>query len=191
MKNQVAWITRWATWSWSNCDKLRRLCIEHVSLQFLAPTWWRYDGFEALMTPYYRATFQSRWRRHWHNNGNKTMQDAVDTKRGAKKRGDHPSMLGWWQNDEIFRASQVAIGWTETYVKYFDYLATVDTKHDAPHRQRNRYEIMIFMMSYGPNPWSKTIVEKRRLQASTSALMCLQEEQGKSMPHIPMHMTTR
>ena len=80
------------------------------------------------------------------------MQDAVDTKRGAKKRGDHPSMLSWWQNDEIFRASQVAIGWTETYVKYFDYLATVDTKHDAPHRQRNRYEIMIFMMSYGPNP---------------------------------------
>ena len=41
-------------------------------------------------------------------------------------------------------APQLAIGWTETYVKYLDHLTTVDIKHDAPHRQRNRNDNMIF-----------------------------------------------
>ena len=76
--------------------------------------------FEALATPYDRATFQSRGRKNGHNQLHEDHARAVDAKRGAMKRGDHPSILSRWQNDEKNRASQVAIGWTETYVKYFD-----------------------------------------------------------------------
>ena len=57
-------------------------------------------SFEALMTPYYRATLQSRGRKHRQNQWHKDNAKAVDTKRGAKKRNDHPSTLSRWQNDE-------------------------------------------------------------------------------------------
>ena len=76
--------------------------------------------FEALTAPYYRATFQLRGRKNGHNQWRKDHARAVDAKRGAMKRGDHPLILSTLQNDEIYRTSQVAIGWTETYVKYLD-----------------------------------------------------------------------
>ena len=86
--------------------------------------------FEALITPYCRATLQSPGRKHGHNRWQKDHAPAFDAKRGAKKRGDHPSILSRWQ---------VAIVWIETYVKYLDYITTIDIKHDSPHRHRNRY----------------------------------------------------
>ena len=147
--------------------------------------------FEALITPYYGATLQSRGRKLGHNQGHKDHAKAADAQRGAKKPGDHPSILSRWQNDEIYRASQVAIGWTETYVKYLDNLTTVDIKHDAPHRQRFRCENMILMRSDDPNSQAVQLWEREDYKTSTSALMCLQQVQGKGMPHIPMHMTTR
>ena len=51
--------------------------------------------FEALIPPYYRATLQSREKKkkHGHNQWQKDHAKAVDAKRGAKKRGDHPSTL--------------------------------------------------------------------------------------------------
>ena len=86
--------------------------IEHVSMWRLAPTQSRYYEqnrvtFAALKTPYYRATIiLSRGRKHGHNHWQKKDHaKAVDAKRGAKKRGDHPSQLSRWQNDEKHRAS--------------------------------------------------------------------------------------
>ena len=113
-------------------------CLKHVPEGLnmcLCGVWFRLNQdmmdrikarFEALITTYYRAKFHSRGKRHGHNQWQKYHQKAADAKRGAKKRGDRPSIVSRWQNDEIFRASQVAIGWTETYVKYLDYLTTVD-----------------------------------------------------------------
>ena len=88
----------------------------------------------------------------------------MDAMRRAQKRGDHPSLLSRWQNDEIHRTSQLAIGWTETYVKYLDYLTTVDISQKVCHRKRNRYANMIFMRNDDPKSPSRTTVEKRRLQ---------------------------
>ena len=137
--------------------------------------------FEALIAPHCRAKFRSRGKRHGHNQWQKDHAKAVD----------HPPTLSRWQNDEIFRASQVATGWTETYVKYFDYFTTVDIKHDAPHRQRNRYENMIFMRSDDPYSQAGPLWTREDYKTITSALMCLQQEQGKGMPHIPMPVRTR
>ena len=84
----------------------------------------------------------------------------------------------------------MAIRWTETYVKYLDYI-TVDIKHDAPHRQRNLSANMIFMRSDDPNPNAGLLWKKEDYKTSTSALMCLQQEEGNGVPHIPIQMTTK
>ena len=49
--------------------------------------------FEALITPYYRAKLHSRGKRHGHNLWQKDNAKAMGVMRGAKKRGDHPSIL--------------------------------------------------------------------------------------------------
>ena len=147
--------------------------------------------FAAPITPYRRARIQARGRKHGHNHWQRDHAEAVHTKRGAKKRNNHPSILSRWQHDEIYRASKVAIGWTETYVKHLDCLTAVDIKHDAPHRQRNGYEKMIFMRCDDPNPQAGPLWKREDYKTSTSALMCLQQEQGKCVPHIPIQIKTR
>ena len=62
----------------------------------------------------------------------------MDAKRGALKRGKYTSILDRWQNDEVYRESQLVHGWTEEWVKYFDYISKIDVSHDAPYRQRLR-----------------------------------------------------
>ena len=125
-------------------------------------------------------------------NGDKTMQRPQTQNEEQKKRGNHPSILSRWQNDEIWRASHLAIGWPETYVKYLDYITTVDIKHDAPHRQRYRYENRIFMRSDDPKLQAGPLWKREDdYKTSTVALMCLQQEQGKVVPHIPIQVRTR
>ena len=66
----------------------------------------------------------------------------MDARRGATKNSRKiTSILDQWQNDEIYRASQLMHGWKEEYVKYPDYISQIDISHDAPYKQRNRYEV--------------------------------------------------
>ena len=148
-----------------------------------------------MITPYYRATLQSRGRKHGHNQWQKDHAKNVDQNEEQRKVITIPRYSADGRTATnilyVYRASHVAIGWTETYVKYIDYLTTVDIKHDAPHRQRNRYENMIFTISDDPNSLAGPLWKREDYKTSTSALMCLQQEQGKGVPHIPMHMRTR
>ena len=50
---------------------------------------------------------------------------------------------------------------------------------------------MMFMRSDDPNPRAGPLWKRDDHKTSTSALMCLQQEQGKGVPHIPMQMRTR
>ena len=106
-------------------------------------------------------------------------------------RSNHPSILSRWQKGEIYRASQGAIGWTGAYVKYLDFLTTVDIMQEAPYRKRYRYENMIFMRRDHPNPQAGPLWKREDFKTSASALMCLQQEQGKCVPHIPIQVRTR
>ena len=47
------------------------------------------------------------------------------------------------------------------------------------------------MRSDDPNPQAGPLWKREDYKTSTSALMCVQQEQGKGVPHIPMHMSTR
>ena len=85
----------------------------------------------------------------------------MDAERGALKRGKYTSVIDRWQNDEVYRVSQLAHqktvaqiqldigpmtertsqlvqGWTEEYVKYLDYISKIDISHDARYNQRIR-----------------------------------------------------
>ena len=56
---------------------------------------------------------------------------------------------------------------------------------------RHRYENMIFMRSDDPNPQAGSLWKIQDYKTSTGALMCLQQEQGKGVPPIPILMRTR
>ena len=78
-------------------------------------------AFAALKTPYCRTAITlSSGEKSGHNQWQVDHLKAMDAKGGATKRRDDTSVLSRWQNDEMYRASHLAHGWTETYVKYLD-----------------------------------------------------------------------
>ena len=66
----------------------------------------------------------------------------MDAARGANTNG-HDTITIRWQEDEKYRKSQFAHGWTEEQCKYLDYLRTIDIESTATWRQRHRYESAI------------------------------------------------
>ena len=83
------------------------------------------------------------------------MADGSSKSHGCKKRSTethkYTSTVDRWQNDEVYRASQLVHGWTEEWVKYLDYISKIDISHDAPYRQRLRYESTIYMRGVDSN----------------------------------------
>ena len=124
---------------------------------------------------------------------NERTQPMADgsSRRGATKRHEYTSILDRWQNDEIYRASQLAHGWTETSVKYLDYISKIDISHEAPYRQRLRYESTLFMSGVDSNKQAGPLCQRPDCKSSADALVSLQPAQGKGVPHIPMHWRTR
>ena len=103
-------------------------------------------AFAALKTLHYRTTvILSRGRKSGHNQWKMDHQKAMDASRGATKRHEYTSLRDRWQNDEMYRASRLVHGWTEEWVKYLDYISKIDISHEAPYRQRLRYESTLYM----------------------------------------------
>ena len=50
-------------------------------------------------------------------------QKAMYQKEGALKRCKYTSTMDRWQNDEVYRESQLVHGWTEEWLKCFDYIS--------------------------------------------------------------------
>ena len=109
-------------------------------------------AFAALKTPYYRTAITlSSGKKSGHNQWQMDHLKAMDAKRGATQRRDDTSVLSRWQNDEIYRASHLAHGWTETYVKYLDCISQIDISREAPHRQQHRCESTLYMRGVDSN----------------------------------------
>ena len=99
---------------------------------------------KTLIVPHYVARInrstsnkcgESQWQRyHW---------KAKDATRAASKSGKSTITIRW-QDDEQYRESQKAHGWTEEYCKYLDYLKTIDViLTTRPCAQRHRYDSTI------------------------------------------------
>ena len=84
-----------------------------------------------------------------------------------------------WQNDEIYRASQLVHGWTEEYAKYLDYISQIDISHEAPNKQRSRYENTLFMRGVDSNKQAGPLCQRPDYKSSAHALVSIQREQGK------------
>ena len=115
-----------------------------------------------------------------------------DARRGTTtNRRKFTSILDRWQNDEIYRDSQLVHGWTEEYVKYLDYISKIDISYDARYNHRNRYENSLFMRGVDSNRQAGPLCQRPDYKSSASALVSLQRAQGKGVPHIPMNLRTR
>ena len=102
----------------------------------------------ALNTPYCSASIIiSRGKIKW----SPPMATRSSNKsHGCIKKSKCTSILDRWQNDEVYRASQLVYGWTDAWVKYLDYISKIDISHDAPYRQRLRYESTVYMRGVDP-----------------------------------------
>ena len=69
----------------------------------------------------------------------------MDTQRGAWKHNED-SIVIKWQEDEKYRSSEKANGWTEEYCRYLDHLPTIDISHTAPWHQKYWYESTTALM---------------------------------------------
>ena len=56
-----------------------------------------------------------------------------------------------WQNDEIYRKSQLAHGWSDAWVRYLDHIVHFNICHNAPQPQRERYVNLIHLRSVDGN----------------------------------------
>ena len=124
---------------------------EHVSMRRMASTQSKYDGpnqssFCSVESSFltYRSNSVKREKERTQPVPGKIIKKAMDARRGATKRHEYTSTLDRWQNDEIYRASQLVHGWTEEWVKYLDYISKIDISHEAPYRQRLRYESTLY-----------------------------------------------
>ena len=115
----------------------------------------------------------------------------MNARRGATKRHEDTSALDRWQKDEIYRACHLVHGWTEEWVKYLDYISKIDISHEAPYRQRRRYESTVLVRRVDSNKQAGPLCQRPDYKSSANALVSLQGAQGKGVPQIPMHLRTR
>ena len=96
-----------------------------------------------------------------------------------------------WQNDEVYRESQLVHGWTDEWVKYLDCISEIDISHNALYRQRLRYENTVYMRGVDSNKQAGPLCQRPEYESSADALVSLQRARGKGVPQIPIHLRTR
>ena len=100
------------------------MCLRGV---WLRPNQSTMDRFRAAFAALTSTTItMSRWTKRGHNQWQMDHQKAMDARSWAATRHEYTSFLDRWQNDEIYRASELAHGWTETWVKHLDYISKID-----------------------------------------------------------------
>ena len=149
------------------------------------------EAFAALKTLYYR-TRDAIWRgmKSGHNPWQKDHHTAMDAKRRVQKRGKYTSIMDRWQNDEVYRESQLVHGWTD-WVKYLDYISEIDISHNAPYRQRLRFENTVYMRGVDSNEQAGPLCQRPDFKSSANAHVSLRRAQGKGVLDIPIKLLTR
>ena len=125
-----------------------------------------------------------------------TSQEQVDhfkanESRHAMMRG-YSSVLERFQNDDVYRNSQIAIGWTEEKWTYLDSLLLEDKSHTSTRRERIRYENnwALGMNGQGPTP-GPTKQRTDYPQAVTKVKIMRQQAEQPSNPPIPSNRQVR
>ena len=67
----------------------------------------------------------------------------------------------------------------------------IDISHDAPYRQRLRYDSTIYMRGVDSNKQAGPLCERPDYKSSANTLVSFQRAQGKGVPQISRHLRTR
>ena len=102
--------------------------------------------FQANILPYHlpRVNY-SRGKRHGEAQWQRDQSKAMNARRGAGRKG-HDSIVIKWQENDKYRNSQKAHGWSEEFCRNLDHLTTIDISYTAPWHQRHRYENIIMLV---------------------------------------------
>ena len=103
------------------------------------------------------------WQEHHHK--------AKDAPRGcSKNKRQYTSIWDRWQYDETYREFQLAIYWTDAWVRYLDHIAKIDISHTAPHLQRNRYNNLL-LRSVNEDEQAPPLPQRPRYQDAKKAMV--------------------
>ena len=160
-----------------------------INLLFLSRvtwTWWRNNKkkrittrFQALLVPYYLARVnRSRSRQHGETQWQQDHWKAMAARRGAWKRGEGTIVIRW-QDDEKYRNSRQAHGWTEEYCRFLDYLTTIDISYITPWHQRDQYECTITLVCNDEDRQAGPMKARKDFKPTTKILASLRQEQGR------------
>ena len=84
---------------------------------------------------------------------------AKELMRKIGKKGIYSSILDRFQNDEVFRASQLQHNWTKQWCEYLDYIRTIDISHTASPEQLDRYATL-YHFRYDPKQMGRGPIKK-------------------------------
>ena len=110
-----------------------------------------------------------------------------DASRGATKgeRG-FTSIWNRWQNDAIYRKSQLAHDWSGAWVRCLDLIVHFSISQSAPHQQRERNMHKFYLRSVGENRQAPLLSQRPRYREVKEQSINLQkEEKRKIVPFIP------
>ena len=117
----------------------------------------------------------SRGKKHGETPWEQDHWKVMDAKRGAKKRDKDTNTIRW-QQDEEYRISKQAHGWTEEYYRYLKYSATMDISYAAPWHQRHRYESTITSTFSEEDRQAGPMKARRDLGTTTKIFASLRQE---------------
>ena len=63
----------------------------------------------------------------------------------SKKNRTYTSIWDRWTNDQVYRESQVAVGWSDAFVRYLDHSSAIDRSHNATQEQRGKYSHLLYL----------------------------------------------
>ena len=133
--------------------------------------------FQTIKVPYYLARIKrSRGKTHGETQWQQDHWKAMDAKRGTKQR-DKDTITLRWQQDEKYRNSQRAYGWTEEYCRDLDYLTTIDISYTAPWHQRHRYESTITLTCNDEDREAGPMKATKDFRPTTKIIASVRQEQ--------------
>ena len=99
--------------------------------------------------------------------------------RKIHKKGIYTSILGRFQNDEVFHAGQLQHNWTKEWCEYLDYFRTIDISHKASPEQWERYA-MLYHFRYDLKQVERGPIKNRPDYHQTAgAIVSMNKESGQ------------
>ena len=147
------------------------------------------EASEILEAPYYRTSMivtrggkcgPNPWPQHHHK--------ARDALRSATK-GERTLTSIWdrWQNDEIYRKSQLAHNWSDAWVRYVDHIVHFNSCHNAPESQREKHVNLLHLRSLDENKQAGPLWQRPVYREAKKELSKLHKsKREEQLPYIPV-----